>query len=282
MSLDADLRMDGIPALDLCYLVIEVFHSSPHEPKKSKERVQGELLRDTPWNKHTQNQTKIPIQHDTLELRDVDHVSCDAKSLLILMQSSMILRTMKAWFQLSWKAKVQQWDTYPESTESLLTDCLTESIWITKFRSGRSTSNINLQTYWRREISLRISALLAALKSMTKRMQEEKGEERIVTKSRTTLNLTVTVSTSSSSEQNPNASKSPWTLRWPCQSDWKSTGRLVAREHNQYKASSCQTWQKDSIMDESTRRLEAADKNQELLNIHENLEYEETPCFRKF
>ena len=37
------LRMDGIPALDLWDLVIEVFHSSPNQQKKSKGRVQGNL-----------------------------------------------------------------------------------------------------------------------------------------------------------------------------------------------------------------------------------------------
>ena len=34
ISLDAGLRMDGIPALDLWDLVIEVFHSSPAKPAK--------------------------------------------------------------------------------------------------------------------------------------------------------------------------------------------------------------------------------------------------------
>ena len=73
-------RRDGIPALDLWDLVIQVFHSSPNKLKKSKDRVQGNLLRNTPSNKHTQNQTKTPIQHDTLELNNVDHVSSNAKS----------------------------------------------------------------------------------------------------------------------------------------------------------------------------------------------------------
>ena len=45
--------MDGIPALDLWDFVIEVFHSSPNQLKKSKDRAQGNLLRDTPPNKHT-------------------------------------------------------------------------------------------------------------------------------------------------------------------------------------------------------------------------------------
>ena len=38
-SLDASLRMDGIPALDLRDLGMEVFHSSPIQPKKTKDQV---------------------------------------------------------------------------------------------------------------------------------------------------------------------------------------------------------------------------------------------------
>ena len=47
--------------------------------------------------------------------------------------------------------------------------------------------------------------------------------------------------------------------------------RLVAREHNQDASSSSQVWQKDEKLDKSTRRLVAAEKDQELLNFHENL-----------
>ena len=58
------------------------FHSSPNQLKKSEEIVQGNLLRHTPPNKHTQNQTKTPIQHDILELSNVDYVLSNAKSSL--------------------------------------------------------------------------------------------------------------------------------------------------------------------------------------------------------
>ena len=51
--------MDGIPALDLWNLVIEVLYSSFNQPKKSKYNEQGNLLRDTPSRKHTNNQVKI-------------------------------------------------------------------------------------------------------------------------------------------------------------------------------------------------------------------------------
>ena len=81
ISLDAGLRKDGIPALDLWDLVMEVFRF-PNQLKKSKRRVQGNILRNTPSNKHTQNQTNVPIQQDTLELSNVDNVSLNAKSSL--------------------------------------------------------------------------------------------------------------------------------------------------------------------------------------------------------
>ena len=42
-SLDAGLRMDGIPALDFWDLVIEVFHSSPTQSKKTKGQARGNL-----------------------------------------------------------------------------------------------------------------------------------------------------------------------------------------------------------------------------------------------
>ena len=37
ISLDAGLRMDGIPALNLWDSVIEIFHSSPHKTNKIKD-----------------------------------------------------------------------------------------------------------------------------------------------------------------------------------------------------------------------------------------------------
>ena len=53
ISPDAGLRMDGIPALDLWYLVIEVLHSF------FSNQGQGNLTRDQQSRKHTKNKTKI-------------------------------------------------------------------------------------------------------------------------------------------------------------------------------------------------------------------------------
>ena len=83
ISLDAGLRKDGIPALDLWDLVMEVFRSSPNQLKENPNvEYKGNILRNTPSNKHTQNQTNVPIQQDTLELSNVDNVSSNAKSSL--------------------------------------------------------------------------------------------------------------------------------------------------------------------------------------------------------
>ena len=89
ISLGAGPRMDGIPVLDLCYLVIEVLLSSSTQPKKSKANVQGILLRDAPSNKHPQNQVKTPIQHNTLILFR------RTRSLLNLVRCSTFLKVMK-------------------------------------------------------------------------------------------------------------------------------------------------------------------------------------------
>ena len=72
--------MDGIPALDLWDLVVEVMHSSSNQPKKTKDNVQENLLHDTPSRKQTKNQVKTPIQYNDLELCNVDYVSSNVKS----------------------------------------------------------------------------------------------------------------------------------------------------------------------------------------------------------
>ena len=60
ISLDAGLRMDGIPALDLWDLVLEVFHSSPNQFDNTKDQTRGNSSRNTTSNNHTQNQNKVP------------------------------------------------------------------------------------------------------------------------------------------------------------------------------------------------------------------------------
>ena len=92
ISLDAGLRMDGIPALDLWNLVMEVFHSSQNQFNKTKDSLaQGDLLHCTMSSKRTKNQTKAPTTHDSSVLFHVGNVSSNAK----IFQSNAMLYVLE-------------------------------------------------------------------------------------------------------------------------------------------------------------------------------------------
>ena len=76
ISLDAGLRMDGIPALDLWNLVIEVFHRSQNHASKTKDSsAQGNWWHRVTSSTRQKNQTKVPTTHDNSELFHIDSVS---------------------------------------------------------------------------------------------------------------------------------------------------------------------------------------------------------------
>ena len=72
ISLDAGLRVGGLPALDLWDLVIEVFHSSPNQTNNTKD------VREPRWNLSANTQPnmqkQIPLTHTNLDLTNNDHV----------------------------------------------------------------------------------------------------------------------------------------------------------------------------------------------------------------
>ena len=95
ISLDACSRMDGVPALDLWNLIVEVFHSPQNQLNKTKGlSVQGNLLRNTASDKRTQNQTKVPTKHDIFDLYHVDSVLSNG-NFLILVLCCTFSKTMK-------------------------------------------------------------------------------------------------------------------------------------------------------------------------------------------
>ena len=64
--------MDGIPALDLWHLVIEVFHSSPNQTNKTKDV--REPRRTLSANLQQNNGQQIPTTNTNLDLTDIDQV----------------------------------------------------------------------------------------------------------------------------------------------------------------------------------------------------------------
>ena len=91
--LDASLRMDGIPTLDLWDLDIEVLHSSSNQPKKSKENVQ-ETCCVTHHQASTPTQIMTQIQHNDLEFSNVDSVP-QTRNLLVLARCPTLLKITK-------------------------------------------------------------------------------------------------------------------------------------------------------------------------------------------
>ena len=105
--------------------------------------------------------------------------------------------------------------------------------------------------------------------TMSKRMQQGTGEERIVAKSKPTLNLVSHSAASSSTRPSSSASNCPGTLRAPsqqgsnltAQSAWKPA---AGGSNQNDTASSSQVWQIDAKTNDSARKLAAARTNQDL------------------
>ena len=94
ISLNAGLRMDGIPALDFWDWVIEVFHSLPNQTNKTKDvREPRGNLSVTPQSNMRQQipaTQKISIWPILVTFHQAEHI-------LVPMLCCMSLRTMKPW-----------------------------------------------------------------------------------------------------------------------------------------------------------------------------------------
>ena len=275
----------------LCDLVIEVFLSSPNESNNTKGQVRGNSSRHTTSNKHTQNQTMVPTQHDNFVLSDVGYVPSNAKfsrccAMLYIFEDSEsgikmtikgrsptmrhVSRTHRVAFDwlferinLDPKIQIKNVDTKHQLAYILTKGNFTRNEWnnlLHLFNISHFSLLCRAQNF----------SLTSCTKTMAKKMQEHEGEDRIVEKSKpTTMNLAFTVSTSSSTVPKPDASKSSGILKAPCRTDWSSTGKPDARENNQDAASSSQGWQKDAVLDVGTRKLVATEE-QEHLNFLED------------
>ena len=224
ISLDASLRMDGIPALDLWDFVIEVFYSSPNQINKARylAQLQGNLLQSTTLNMRSQ----IPTKHINLDLTNVDHVSSNVKpsgssALFYVFEDNeaVVKMIIKSWTStmrhvsrthrvaLDWLSDRIKIQTRYIDTMHQLADILTK---------GNFTRD-----EWNNLLHLLTSAIPAPLAALRIPASYD-GEEDAGTKRRgincdkskpTVMNLSSTVSAGSSSAKDPIASKSPVILR---------------------------------------------------------------------
>ena len=273
-------------------LSLKVFHSFRTQFNNTKDQVRGNSSRNTTSNEHTQNQTKVPTQHDNLfwvmlimsrRTRSfLDLVRCstffednEAVTKMIIKGRSPTMRHVSRTHRVALDWLFDRINLDPKiqikcvDTKHQLADILT------KGNFTRDEWNNLLHLFGISHFSLLCCSqnfsLTSCTKTMAKRMQEQQGEERIVAKSKPTMNLAFTVSTSSSTVQNPIAStKSPEMLKAPCRKDWSNTVKLEAEEHNQDAASSSQGWQKDAVLDVGTRKPAVREEDHEHLNFPED------------
>ena len=134
ISLDAGLRMDGIPALHLWNLVFEVFHFSPNQSNKTKDSSAQWTCRIAP-RQASAPRIKPKLQpQDSSDLFHVDNVLSNAK----FSQSSAILYVFEdnvAVIKMIIKGRSPTMRRVSR-THRLLIGCLTELNWILRFKSG--------------------------------------------------------------------------------------------------------------------------------------------------
>ena len=200
ISRDAGLRTDGIPALDLWDLVIEVFHFAPNKIEQPKEKLRGDPLQATKPNMHN----FIQYKHTNVVPTNIDHISSNAihsgagAMLYVFEDNEAVIKmfikarspTMRHasrthrvaldWLfdtiKLDPKIQIGCIDSKHRIADILTKGNFTRDEWnnllhlfnISHFSSLRCTKNFSL-----------ISCI-----TMAKRIQEQKEEERVVSKSR--------------------------------------------------------------------------------------------------
>ena len=286
ISLDAGLRMDGIPALDLWDSLIEVFHSSPKRAHKARDlaELQGNLSQSTTLHMKNPNPTKrVDLDKTNVDLVPSNVKTCGSSAMLYVFEDNaavieMIIKgrspTMRHLSRthrvaLDWlfdrinldpKIQIRYIDTKHQLADILTKGTFTRDDLHHLFNICHFSSICCAQN----------SSLISCFKKMAKRMQEQKDEERIVAKSRpSAMNLSSTVPASSSSAKNLIASSDPGILR----ASGKPESR-VRRNSEPDAASSSQRELKDAyfggLMDDSAEKPVATDKS------HKSLEFSES------
>ena len=129
ISLDAGLRMDGLLALDLWDMVIEVLRSTNNNARQG--RFAQRDLCGTGDHFINKKRPKHQLKRERERLSDCQiWIMCPRTHILLKASPSCsFLKT--TWLTSRWSPKdeVQQWDMFPEPTELRLIGCSTESTW---------------------------------------------------------------------------------------------------------------------------------------------------------
>ena len=278
ISLDAGPRMDGIPALDLRNLLIEVFHCDQKtNPIKTKgPSAQGNLWHRVMTSTRKKSQTKTSTVRDSSELFHIDNVPSNvrlSRSMamlyvfedneavidMIIKGRSPTMRHVSRTHRVSLDGLFDRINLDPKiriryiDTKHQIADILTEGHFIRdEWHNLLCLFNIS-------HFSFLCCAKNFQLDLLHHR-KDQSEENRIVAKSRpSAMNLTSSVAASSSSVNSPIAWRSPGILK-ASSGQVGLSGRLDANANqnsNPDAASSSQGWQRDAQMFFSTGKLVA-------------------------
>ena len=135
--LDAGLRLDGIPALDLWDLIVFVLGNTSQNHDRTVKPV---VCRDK-IHVHQQSRRMFNVLNNV-------YLFPQTSNFRIKKLRCMCLRTTKQWLRWLSKEGVPQWDMFPGPTELRLIGYSIESIWTPKSKSDTSTPKTNLPTSW--------------------------------------------------------------------------------------------------------------------------------------
>ena len=274
ISLDAGLRLDGIPALDLWDLIFLVLGNTTQNHDRTVKPV---VCRD---KNHAQsrgmfnvlnNVDSVPSNVQSARQEALLHVFEDNEAVIkmIVQGGSPTMRHVSRTHRVTLDRLFDRINLDPKiqiryiDTKNQLADILTKGNF-TRDEWNNLPHLFNI-SHFSSAYCAKNSSLMSCSKKMAKRMPEQKGEERIVAKSKTTaMNLSSHVLASSSSAKSPIASKSSGILL--------ASGKLESRMRRNSKsdeASSSQVGVQDAhlggLMDTVTVKLVA--KNEESFDV---------------
>ena len=144
ISLDAGLRLDGEPALDLWDLIVAVLHGNTFQ--NNQERGDPcTNLREVRAPPHKLRKRKK--SHGMID--DLDNFDFISSNVNASHQEALlyVFEDNEAVIRMIIKEEARQRDMFPEPTELLLMGYSTESIWTPKSKSKTLTPKTNSQTY---------------------------------------------------------------------------------------------------------------------------------------
>ena len=209
--------MDGIPALDLWDLVIDVFHSSANQTNKTKDD-RGSL--GNLWVKTQPSMRKqIPTTHTNLDLTTIDHVPssvtlCGSNAMWYVFEDNEAVIKMI----ITGRSPTMR---HVSRTHGVALDWLFDRINLDQTPTRRHSDKGQFHTWWMESSSPSVQdqhfSLASCSQAMSTRMQHLTGKQRIVAKLKPTLNLVLQTAASSCTAPSSNASNRPGIFRAPSQ-----------------------------------------------------------------